>query len=77
MDSARLKDEHKSEQNAAMNPSGVPTLEIRSGDSSSTLLTQSMAILEYIEETHEDKNPLLPPKNDPIGRGSFCFCFLS
>lgn len=70
-----LKDEHKSEENAAMNPSGVPTLEIRSGDDTSALLTQSLAILEYIEETHE-VTPLLPPTTDPLGRGGLSHAYL-
>lgn len=65
----RLKDEHKNEQNASMNPSGVPTLEISSDGKASTLLTQSLAILEYIEEAHEDALALLPPKTDLLGRG--------
>jgi maleylacetoacetate isomerase len=44
-----------------INPSAlVPTLQDERGT-----LTQSMAILEYLEETHRDV-PLLPP--DPLGR---------
>jgi maleylpyruvate isomerase len=47
---------------AALNPQMlVPTLVLDSGE----ILTQSMAILEYLEETHPAP-PLLP--KDPVGR---------
>jgi maleylpyruvate isomerase len=46
----------------ALNPQGlVPALELDDG----TVLTQSLAIVEYLEETHPEP-PLLPP--DPVGR---------
>lgn len=46
----------------AMNPAGlVPTLELADG----TFMTQSLAIIEWLEETHPQP-PLLPP--DPDGR---------
>jgi len=46
----------------ALNPQGlVPALALDEG----AVLTQSLAIVEYLEETHPDP-PLLPP--DPIGR---------
>lgn len=53
-----------------MNPAGVPTLGIQSDNNANTLLTQSLAILEYIEEAHEDALALLPPKTDLLGRGT-------
>jgi maleylacetoacetate isomerase len=57
-----VKGEHKSDQFAAVSPSGlVPALETDSGE----VLGQSMAIIEYLDETHP--NPPLLPK-DPLGR---------
>ena len=57
-----VKGEHKTEQYAAVSASGlVPTLETDEGQ----LLGQSMAIIEYLDETHPDP-PLLP--RDPLGR---------
>ncbi|CAI2165840.1 7045_t:CDS:2 [Funneliformis geosporum] len=56
-----IKDEQKTSEYAFLNPfQVVPTLEI-----DGTLLTQSIAILEYLEETRPEK-PLLP--KDPIKR---------
>lgn len=53
--------EHARETYRALNPQGfVPALEV-GGD----VLTQSLAILEYLDETHPEP-PLLP--RDPIGR---------
>jgi maleylacetoacetate isomerase len=57
-----VKGEHKSDAFAAVSPSGlVPALETDSGE----ILGQSMAIIEYLDETHP--NPPLLPK-DPLGR---------
>jgi maleylacetoacetate isomerase/maleylpyruvate isomerase len=57
-----VKGEHKQEKYAAVSASGlVPTLEIEGGQ----LLSQSMAIIEYLDETHPQP-PLLPP--DAVGR---------
>jgi maleylacetoacetate isomerase len=54
--------EQRSEQYSALNPGqGVPTLVLDDG----TVLTQSMAILEWLEETHPQ--PALLP-SDPVGR---------
>ena len=54
--------EHKDAKYAQLLPSGlVPTLVTDDGE----LLDQSMAIIEYLDETHGGA-PLLP--NDPIGR---------
>ena len=57
-----VKGEHKSEGYAAVSASGlVPTLETDGGE----LLDQSMAIIEFLDETHREP-PLLPA--DPLGR---------
>jgi maleylacetoacetate isomerase len=54
--------EHKKEAYAAVSPSLlVPTLELDSGER----LGQSMAIIEYLDETHPEP-PLLP--KDPLAR---------
>lgn len=54
--------EHKQEQYAAVSASQlVPTLGLDDGQ----LLSQSMAIIEYLDETHPNP-PLLP--RDPVGR---------
>jgi maleylpyruvate isomerase len=56
------KGEQRAPDYAAINPQKlVPALVLDSGE----VLTQSMAILEYLEETHPEP-PLLP--KDPIGR---------
>ena len=57
-----VKGEHKTEKYAAISASGlVPTLETDDGE----LLSQSMAIIEYLDETHPSP-PLLP--QDALGR---------
>lgn len=57
-----LKGDHKSEQNLARNPQGmVPTLSIEGQD-----LTQSLAILEFLEET---QGPRFLPA-DPLQRAA-------
>lgn len=49
-----------------LNPQGLlPTLEVATPDGSSAVLTQSLAIVEYLEETHPDP-PLLP--GGPLAR---------
>jgi maleylacetoacetate isomerase len=56
------KDEQATPDYAAINPQKlVPAFVLDSGE----IITQSMAILEYLEETHPSP-PLLP--KDPIGR---------
>lgn len=57
-----VKGEHKQEQFAAVSPSQlVPALQTDDGQ----LFGQSMAIIEYLDETHPNP-PLLP--RDPAGR---------
>lgn len=57
-----VKGEHKQDKYAAVSASMlVPTLETDGGE----LLGQSMAIIEYLDET-QPQPPLLPP--DPLGR---------
>jgi maleylacetoacetate isomerase len=57
-----VKGEHKNDSYAAVSPTGlVPALVTDSGD----VLEQSMAIIEYLDETHPEP-PLLP--RDPLGR---------
>jgi maleylacetoacetate isomerase len=54
--------DQRSDAYTALNPQGlVPTLETDDG----ALLTQSLAIIEWLDETHPD--PALLPK-DPVGR---------
>ena len=64
-----VKGEHKSEKYGAINPLNfVPSLQIKSGDDAGKVITQSLAIMEYLEEQHPDSTPLLPPKSDVAGR---------
>jgi maleylpyruvate isomerase len=59
---ALLKNEAKSPDFLSKNPAGlVPVLELDDG----TLMTQSLAIIEYLDEVHPEP-PLLPA--DPAGR---------
>ncbi len=59
---ALLPNEHKSAVYLKLNPQGlVPSLEI----GGKTIITQSMAILEYLDEAHPEP-PLLP--KDALGR---------
>ena len=59
---ALLKKDHKSAAFLRLNPQGlVPALEIKD----EAVLTQSMAILEYLDEVHPEP-PLLP--DDALGR---------
>lgn len=59
---ALLRDETRTPDFLARNPAGlVPVLELEDG----TMLTQSLAIIEYLDELHA-RPPLLP--GDPRGR---------
>ena len=58
--------EQRSERYLKINPlGGVPSLIDRQGDHPHSVLTQSLAILEYLDEVAPEP-PLLPP--DPYGR---------
>ena len=66
-----VKGEHRAEAFHAINPLGfVPALQKRSSDGSVTTITQSPAIMEYLEDAHPDTVSLLPPKSDPTGRAN-------
>lgn len=59
---ALLPNEHKSDHYINLNPQGlVPSLELESGD----VLSQSMAIIEYLDEAFPEP-PIMPP--DALGR---------
>jgi maleylpyruvate isomerase len=56
-----VKGAHHSDAYRAMNPHAqVPTLEVIEDDGSSRLVTQSLAILEYLDERWPDAPSLLP-----------------
>ncbi|KAK1146299.1 hypothetical protein N8T08_003086 [Aspergillus melleus] len=65
-----LKDEQHSTSNTTLNPSAtVPTLLIESDNQADTIkITQSLAALEYLDETFPDTVSLLPPSSDPSAR---------
>ena len=64
-----VKGENKSEKYGAINPLNfLPSLQIQSGDDAGKTMTQSLAIMEYLEEKHPDCKPLLPPSSDLAGR---------
>ena len=59
------KGEHRQEAYQALSPDSlVPLLDV-DGDPDQALLSQSMAIIEYLDETHPEP-PLMP--SDPLGR---------
>jgi maleylacetoacetate isomerase len=61
-----LNDEQSSEEYLRVNPSGVvPALVV---DGSGLVITQSVAILEFLEEAHPDRVGLLPSLADPMKR---------
>lgn len=60
------KNEHQSETYREMNPSGtIPSMIVKTEGAKDFVLTQSMAMLEYIEETHPQPSPLLPSFEEP------------
>ena len=64
-----VKGEHRSEQYGAINPLHfVPSLQKKTGQDAGRVITQSLAIMEYLEEQHPDSTPVLPPKTDVAGR---------
>lgn len=63
------KAEHESPEFQALNPSkSVPVLVIKDCHGNETVLTQSIAILEYLEESLPTLTPLLPQSNDLVQR---------
>ncbi|OOF90325.1 hypothetical protein ASPCADRAFT_212066, partial [Aspergillus carbonarius ITEM 5010] len=63
-----LKGEQHYTQNTVLNPSAsVPTLIIHHAHNqpSPIIIPQSLAALEYLEETHPEAYPLLPPLASP------------
>ncbi|KAE8391126.1 maleylacetoacetate isomerase [Aspergillus alliaceus] len=63
------KAEHESPEFEELNPSkSVPILVIKDGNGNETVLTQSIAILEYLEESLPTLTPLLPPSGDLVQR---------
>ena len=64
-----VKNEHKSKEYGEINPLNfLPSLQIKSGPEAGKILTQSVAIMEYLEEKYPNSTPLLPPKSDVAGR---------
>ncbi|KAJ5734253.1 hypothetical protein N7493_003039 [Penicillium malachiteum] len=63
------KAEHESPEFQALNPSkSVPVLVIKDADGNETVITQSIAILEFLEESLPTLTPLLPPSGDHVQR---------
>jgi len=61
-----LKGEQSTADYDTLNPSHfVPSLTVNGSD---TILTQSVAILEYLEEQYPESTALLPPTSDILGR---------
>ncbi|WQF78834.1 Putative glutathione S-transferase, Thioredoxin-like superfamily, glutathione transferase family [Colletotrichum destructivum] len=65
-----LKDEHLSPSHRALNPSASVPLLVHHTAAAATdfKVTQSVAALEYLEETHPSSTPLLPGADDPRAR---------
>jgi maleylacetoacetate isomerase len=64
-----LKNEQCSPSYTVSNPSAsVPTLSLTDKDGHEIIIRQSVSILEFFEEYFPDKQPLLPPPSDYIGR---------
>jgi maleylacetoacetate isomerase len=64
-----LNNDQQSESYASVNPSqSVPTLVVAEDGKEVAVIRQSIAILEYWEETFPDSTPLLPPLSDPVAR---------
>ena len=64
-----VKGEHKSKDYGEINPLNfLPSLTIQSGQDAGKVLTQSIGIMEYLEERHPNAPLLLPPKDDVAGR---------
>jgi maleylacetoacetate isomerase len=64
-----LKNEQCDPSYMTSNPSAsVPTFTLTDKDGHEIIIRQSVAILEFLEEYFPDKQPLLPPLHDYIGR---------
>lgn len=62
-------DSHESDAYRALNPSAtIPTLVIETEGQDTFTVTQSVAILEYLEELYPSRTPLLPPPSHPKAR---------
>ncbi|RAL13009.1 thioredoxin-like protein [Aspergillus homomorphus CBS 101889] len=63
------KAEHERPEFEVLNPSkSVPVLVIKDSNGNETVLTQSIGILEYLEESLPTLTPLLPPSGDAVQR---------
>jgi len=64
-----LKDEQHAQNYATLNPSeSVPTLIVRWKGTPIATIRQSVAILEFLEETRPELPGLLPPTDDAVAR---------
>ncbi|RMZ86770.1 hypothetical protein DV736_g6005, partial [Chaetothyriales sp. CBS 134916] len=64
-----LKNEQHAGDYVQINPSHtVPTLIVYEDGKEIAKITQSLAILEFLDETIPEVSPLLPPTSDPVGR---------
>ena len=64
-----LKNDQQSESYTSVNPSrSVPTLVVTEDGKDEVIIGQSVAILEFFEETFPDSMPLLPPASNPVAR---------
>lgn len=66
-----LRGDQSAESYGKINPScSVPTLKITKSSGKEVYITQSIAVLEYLEDVFPNQRPLLPPPSDPEGRAS-------
>jgi maleylacetoacetate isomerase len=63
-----LANEQKTPEYLKLNPSGTVPLLVHTAHGKSVSIGQSIAALEYLEETFPDSSPLLPPAEDAEGR---------
>ncbi|RMD43696.1 hypothetical protein DV735_g1428, partial [Chaetothyriales sp. CBS 134920] len=64
-----LKNEHQTSDYGQINPNhSLPTLIVSEDGKEIAKITQSLAILEFLDETIPDITPLLPPASDPVAR---------
>ncbi|WP_205525213.1 glutathione S-transferase N-terminal domain-containing protein [Novosphingobium sp. THN1] len=68
------KNQHRSPEYLALNPAGlVPALELEDG----TVLTQSLAIIEWLDETYPDPPCSRPTRSGGRGSGHWPIWWLS